>query len=312
MAKLYRQMRAPLERGAIRTATALVPKLSRKGILRLAKIGGQIGYRFDRRGVRIGRANLNVVFGDTKTTAEKNTILLASFTTMSLTLLDVFWFAADPEARLGKYVDIDESMEVFFQNKSQICMTAHYGNWEMLGQVTGQKGFPISSIATPLKNAVVDQEFIRAREATGQKIIPRAGALRKHIHVLRKQGKTAFLADQNTTESDGGIWIECFGLPAPITSAPAMLSARTQTEVLLGFGRPIPGGRYHVSVTDRFAPPEKVSEENVRKLTEEINAATEREILRHPEHWLWMYKRWKKIKPGSEALPYPSYSQPIK
>lgn len=304
-----RQIRAPFERGAVHVAMAVIPRLSRRGVLLLAETGGRLGCRLDRRGRRIGLANLDAVFGRSKTPAEKKKILQASFVTMARTILDTFWFARDSARRLERYTEIDESMQAFFQNKAQICMTAHFGNWEILGQTTALRGFPIHSIATPVKNKTVDKYFIRAREATGQKIIPRAGALRKLLKVLRDGGKTAFLADQNTKEEDGGIWIDCFGLPAPVTSAPAMLSGRTQTEVLLGFGRPLPGGNYRVYVTDRFEPPETVSKETIRTLTEQINAATEQEILRHPENWLWMYKRWKKKKPGSETAGYPFYSR---
>jgi KDO2-lipid IV(A) lauroyltransferase len=311
MAKLHRKIRTPFEAGAVHAALALIPRLPRRGVLLLAESGGRIGCLLDRRGRRVGLANLDAVFGESKTAAEKKKILRASFVTMARTILDTFWFARDSARRLERYTEIDESMQAFFQNKAQICMTAHFGNWEILGQTTALKGFPIHSIASPVKNKTVDKYFIRAREATGQKIIPRTGALRKLIKVLRQGGKTAFLADQNTKEEEGGIWIDCFGLPAPVTSAPAMLSARTGTEVLLGFGRPLPDGSYRVYVTERFAPPETVSEETIRTLTEQINAATEREILRHPEHWLWMYKRWKKKKPGREAAGYPFYTQAL-
>ena len=126
--------------------------------------------------------------------------------------------------------------------------------------------------------------------------------------MLRNKGKTAFLADQNTKESDGGIWIDCFGLPAPVTSAPVALAGRTGAEILLGFCRPLPGGYYRVYATEYFQPPEIVNAETVRALTVKINQATEREILNHPQHWLWMYKRWKKKKPGGESAGYPWYT----
>lgn len=306
---LKRQIRAPFERAAVHVALTIIPRLPRPAILALAKTGGRIGYTFDRRGRRVGRANLETVFGDSKTGTEKRRILKASFTTMARTILDTFWFAHDSASRLGQFTEIDDSMQAFFQPKAQICMTAHFGSWEILGQTTALKGFPIHSIATPVKNKTANKYFIRAREATGQKIVPRPGALRKLLKILRDGGKTAFLADQNTKEEDGGIWIDCFGLPAPVTSAPAMLSARTQTEVLLGFGQPVAGGKYRVYVTNRFEPPETVSEETIRELTEQINQATEQEILRHPEHWLWMYKRWKYKKPGSDATGYPWYTR---
>ena len=228
---------------------------------------------------------------------------------MTRTLIDTFWFAHKPAERLKKYVELAENSEVFFEPKAHICITAHFGNWEIIGQMSGLKNRPLSSIATPVKNETVNKHFIRAREATGQKIIPREGALRKLIKVLRDGGKTAFLSDQNTTEAEGGIWINCFGLPAQVTAAPAALSGRTKTEILIGFCIPQPGGHYRVYAAETFPPPETVNEETVRTLTEQINAVTEREIRKHPECWLWMYKRWKIKKPGEETAGYPFYTK---
>jgi len=261
MAKLYRQIRAPFESGAVHFTMALIPRLSRRSVLGVANLGGFLGYHFDRRGRQIGLANLELVFGNTKTDTEKKNILKASFVTMTRTLIDTFWFSHKSAERMKKYIEIDGSMHAFFQPKAQICMTAHFGSWEILGQTTALEGFPIHSIATPVKNETVNKHFIRAREVTGQKIIPRSGALRKLIKVLREGGKTAFLADQNTSEEDGGIWIDCFGLPAQVTAAPALLSARTGAELLLGFSRPLSQGKYRVYVTNRFTPPSNVSEQ---------------------------------------------------
>jgi len=308
---LKRQIRAPFERGGIHLAMTLVPRLPRCAVLALANLGGQLGYWFDGRGRRVGLANLDVAFGESKSPVEKKRILKISFVTMARTLLDTFWFAHRSAERLEKYVEIDKSSMVFFEPKSHICITAHFGNWEIIGQMSGYKSRPLSSIATPVKNEIVNKHFIRAREATGQKIIPREGALRKLLGILRKGGKIAFLADQNTTEAEGGIWADFFGLPATVTAAPALLAGRTGTEILLGFSRPLPGGRYRVYAAKTFEPPQETGEESIRELTLAITRATEEEICNHPECWLWMYKRWKKIKPGSEPAGYPFYSRPL-
>jgi lauroyl/myristoyl acyltransferase len=311
MAKAYRKIRAPFERAAIHVGMAILPRLPRCGVLALAQLGGRAGYLFDTRGRRIGLANLDVVFGDQKTAAEKKRILKASFVTMTRTLIDTFWFAHHSAQRLEKYVEMDPNSQVFFQDKAQICLTAHFGNWEIMGQMSGHKGLPVSSIATPIKNKTVNKYFIRAREATGQKIIPKQGALRKLLTVLRQGGKTAFLTDQNTSEKNGGIWVDFFGLPATVTAAPAMLASRTGAEILMEFSLPLPGGHYRFYSAKTFAPPENTEKESLRRMTEAITRTTEDEIRKHPECWLWMYKRWKNKKPGGESAEYPWYTNLI-
>lgn len=308
MSKRIQKIRAPFERAAVHVAMATLPRLTRSGVLFVAAVGGRMGYWFDSRSRRIGLANLDVAFGESKTPAEKKRILKESFVTMARTLIDTFWFAHNPAERLEKYVEIDDSSLVFFEDKAHICITAHFGNWEIIGQMSGHKGRPLNSIATPVKNEIVNKHFIRAREATGQIIIPRAGALRKLLVVLRKKGKTAFLADQNTRVTDGGIWVDFFGLPVQVTAAPALLSCRTGTDILMGFCIPLPGGHYRIYSTNTFNAPQDTDKETIQHLTEKITVATEEEIRKRPQYWLWMYKRWKTKKPGCETAGYPWYS----
>ena len=307
MSKAYRENRRPIETAAFRAGLALVPRLPRRAVLGLAWLGGNLGFLLDARGRRIGRANLGVAFGNTKTPVEKRAILRAAYITMTRTFLDVIWFGTCPEKRLTKYVELDDSMQQLFVEKNQICITAHFGNWEVVGQIMALHGFPLHSIAMPVKNPEVDRLLIARREVTGQKIIPREGALRKLLGVLRGGGKTAFLVDQNTKESEGGIWVDYFGLPVPVTPAPAALAAKTGSEIFIGFCAPLSGGRYRVYVTETIQPPENPDEETTRLLTQQILSAIEREVSKHPEHWLWMYKRWKAIHPDDDRSRYPRY-----
>jgi lauroyl/myristoyl acyltransferase len=260
----------------------------------MAWLTGTLGFLFDSRGRKIGLANLQIAYGESKTEAEKKRILRSAYITMARTFLDVIWFGTRPEKRLPRYVEMEDSMQKLFCSKNQICVTAHFGNWEVVGQMMALNGFPLHSIAMPVKNPEVNRLLIARREVTGQKIIPREGALRKLLGVLRNNGKTAFLVDQNTDPDEGGIWADYFGLPVAVTPAPAALAVKTGSEILIGFCAPLRGGRYRVYITETFAPPESGGEEPIRELTQQILAAIEREVRKHPEHWLWMYKRWKK------------------
>ena len=252
-------------------------------MLGLAQAGGRLGYCFDRRGRRIGLANLEVAFGDQKSSREKKRILRTAYITMTRTFLDVIWFGRHPAKRLEKYVAIDESMERFFCKKSQIWITAHFGNWEVSGQVMALKGEPFHGIAMPVKNPEVNRLLLQQREVTGQKIIPRKGALRKLLGVLRNNGKIAFLVDQNTDEKEGGVWVDFFGLPVPVTSAAAALAARIGSEILIFFCVPQRGGRYRVYTTETFAPPSDTGNEAAQRLTQQILSSIEREIRNHPD-----------------------------
>lgn len=311
MTKTSRIIRRPFETAAFRIGILIVPHLPRCLVMGLAWLGGHLGYLFDITGRRIGRANLEIAFGNSKSRQEKRAILRAAYVTMSRTFLDVIWFGTHSKQRLTKYVELDESMQQLFCNKNQICITAHFGNWEVVGQIMALHGFPLHSIAMPVKNPVVDRLLIARREVTGQKIVPLEGALRTLLGVLRNKGKTAFLVDQNTPEKRGGIWVDYFGLPVPVTPAPAALSAKTESDIFIGFCTPLRGGRYRVYITERITPPPSSGEENTGCLTQQILSSIEREVRKHPEHWLWMYKRWKTKNRSVTPERYPFYADRV-
>lgn len=309
MGRTRRRLRRPFETAAVRFALAAVPLLPRPALRALARTAGTLGCAADRRGRRIGLANLDTAFGNTKSAAEKRRILRGSFRTMALTFLDVIWFSRHPDKRLPRYVEFHDSALPLLCTKNQILITAHFGNWEAWGQMMALRGFPLHSIALPVKNPDVNRLLIERREVTGQTIVPRAGALKKLLGVLRGGGKAAFVVDQNTSEKDGGIPVEFFGLPVPATSAPVALAAKTGSELLIGFCAPRPGGRYCIYVTERIESPAESGEETVRRLTRHMLAAIEHEIRACPEHWLWMYKRWNTIYRPEDAARYPFYAR---
>ncbi|MDH3346131.1 MAG: hypothetical protein OEL75_03005, partial [Kiritimatiellaceae bacterium] len=125
---LYRKLRAPLERGAVHVAVAIVPRLPRCGVLWMSEICGRLGCAFGRKRQKIGMANLDLVFGDEKTRGEKQAILKKSSVTMARTLIDTFWFAHHPAERMSRYVKIDPSFNSFLEEKPCIGITAHFGN----------------------------------------------------------------------------------------------------------------------------------------------------------------------------------------
>ena len=168
--------RAPLEVALVHLGRAVIPALPRRAVVGLARLAGAAAYGLARRERRVGLANLELAYGATRTAAEKRAILRASFGTFALMLLDLFWFARRRTARLARWVVLDPSMNTLFQPGAALGITAHLGNWELLGQVVAQRGYPLASVAAPLANPAVDRLFRRLRAHDGQEIIPAAGA----------------------------------------------------------------------------------------------------------------------------------------
>lgn len=311
--EIRRAIRRPFESGGFILLKTLIPVMPRGVVVGIARLAGKLAMALPFREKRIGRINIDAVFGDEKSVAEKKAILTTSFATFTQTMLDVFWFSRNPEKRILKYVELVEGpgKDILLSDEAAVCITAHIGNWEVMGQAAALMGSDLASIAATVKNKTVDRILIEQRERTGQTIIAQKGALKTLIARFRKKGKAAFVLDQNTDEPDGGIVVDFLGLPMSVSPAPAALAYRTGTGILFGFCIPKPGGYYRFYLPHVITPPpfdkERDMDEVVLELTQRIQDYISAEIREHPEYWLWSYKHWRR-QPGRTYPPnHPLY-----
>lgn len=310
---IRRKLRRPFETGGVLLLKILIPLLPRGGVVALSRMAARIAMVLPLRDKRIGLKNIDAVFGDSKSRRENHRILRTSFATFSLTMLDIIWFSRNPEKRILKYVEFEDSplKNSFFEDKPVICITAHMGSWEIMGQTCALMGVDMASIAATIKNKTIDRILIERRECTGQTIIPQKGALKTLIARFRKNGKAAFVLDQNTSERKGGIEVDFLGLPMTVSPAPAALAYRTGTEIMLGFCLPEAGGRYRIRITQRITPPpfskDADSDTIVRQLTQTIQDGVSDEIRKYPQFWLWSYRHWRRVDGKSYPDNYPHY-----
>ena len=285
---------------------AIIPLLPRRVIVFFADRIGAAAYHLCRGLRKIAFANLDVVYGPSMDAAKKEQIARESFRTFTLVALDLFWFSVFSKRRIREYVELDESLSAVLHSQDPIvAMTAHIGNWEILGQSMAITGRRMVSVATPLKNAFADGMVNRMRRAAGQVIQPREGALKQLLRELRNGACVALVTDQNTPPHEGGLFIDFLGLPVPVTKAPAFLALRAPASALVGYCLPAEGGHYKGYAT----PPFRLESDSIEDGTREISAELEDIILAHPGNWLWMYKRWKYIPAGMSQDAYPFYAR---
>lgn len=302
-----------VEYAATVVAHAIIPILPRPAVLFLSRSLGSLAHHSSKKMRKIGLQNLDHVYADQKTLAEKEAILKKVFQNYALMGFDLFWFSKHTEKRMRKHMDIDEKVNTLAEPRPFMVLTGHLGNWELIGQAVNVFITPLHSIAAPLKNPKVDAFFVKLRELSGQKIIPQSGAMRQMMKVFKGNGNVALLLDQNTLPRDGGVFVNLFGLPVPVSSAPAAMLRIAQCDVAVGFCLPQEDGNYRAQVRKTLPPPSKRADaqelkEYVQMMTQEM----EEVILERPDCWLWVYKRWKYIHEGSNPEDYPPYARPIK
>ena len=305
--KINKQFRRTLEHALVQVGRLSIQYLPRGAVVRLSRALGTCTYAVSARSRNIAAANLDLAFGDTLSRNEKKKINKESFQSFALLMLDLFWFNRNTQERVNKHVDFDESFQPFFDSPPTIMVTAHIGNWEMIGVGSGARNQTLTSIAMPLKNAAVDKELNTLRTSTGSEIVFRKGAIRNIIKALRKGRSTTVLIDQNTLPEAGGIFIPFFGVPVPISKAIGTLRARTDAQIMVVWCVPDKRGHY----TIRACPPIPRADDSTA--TEDVDVRVthdlENIIRKYPQFWLWSYRRWRFFRKEDDQSQYPFYAE---
>lgn len=309
-----RAVRRPFESFGFILIQNLIPMIPRRILVSISNAVGFVAARLPLRENTIALANMDAVFGNEKSEREKRIVLQHSLGNFCQTMLDVFWFSHNPKVRIPRHVKLrqDDMLDILFtENRPLICITAHFGSWELLGQTAAFYGCDLASIAAPIKNPVVNDFTIKQRQRTGQTIIERKGAVKALLSRLRKKGKTAFVLDQNTSLNDGGIMVKLLGLPTPISPVPASMAYRTGTDILIGYCRPDPKGDYLLYVEECITPPPYSAnadhDQIIHDLTQVIEDTLSAEIRKYPQNWLWAYRHWRRDEPREYPTYYPNY-----
>ena len=151
---------------------------------------------------------------------------------------------------------------------------------------------PIGVLARPLDNPHLNALIERVRQATGNTVIYRRGAIRRVMRLLSGSQGVAMLIDQHTTGPDA-VSVDYFNRPAATTSSLAALALRTGAPAIPVFAIPLPGGRYRMIYEHPVEPPSPNSPDPVREFTQRCTDVLEMYVRRYPELWLWMHRRWR-------------------
>jgi len=306
--KIWRQIRKVGEALLVCLGMIFIPFLPRTWLVGLARGMGSAAFSLSGKLSRIALANLDVAFGDSLTKDRKEAIARESFQTFALLVLDLFWFSVFCKKRISACLRFDPSFRNYFDKAPLIIVSGHFGNWETMGLGMSLMGNPPVSVAASLDNVFVDWMVRRLRGNTGQRIVKRDGAIRTLTKLLKEGCRTALLMDQNTLPEEGGVFVNFFGLPVPVSKAAYALAAWSGAEIVPVFCVLEENGMRY---TGYASDPIKVDrdKDSEVEITQAVTSVVEEAIRRNPGHWLWMYKRWKSIPPGAPADRYPFYAR---
>ena len=168
-----------------------------------------------------------------------------------------------------------------------ILLTAHIGNWELMGALFSLiSGERLSVIAKPLKNRRVNELLNGIREFWKVKVIS-TGNVAPALRELKRGRFIGILLDQRPKVKEG-VLTEFLGRKAYTNRGAAVLSVRTGKPVVPAFCY-FEGSRYRVEIHEPIYPEGR----GVDELTVEYARSIDMGVRKHPEQWFWVHRRWK-------------------
>jgi len=177
-----------------------------------------------------------------------------------------------------------------------LFFTAHFGNWEVMAAYFGLAVRPAYIVYRSLDDPFIDQVVGRVRRHTGNQLIPKGGAARRIMRLLRQNEIVGILIDQNVSWREG-VFVDFFGRPAATTAAFAALALQSDAAVLPAFIYRRETGRYMFEIGPEFELIRTGDfDGDVFANTQRMTSIVETHVRAHPDQWFWLHQRWKTKK----------------
>ncbi len=272
-----------------------VPLLSFRWAGRIGSILGTAVYRLTGFRKAITMDNLRNAFPE-RPEEELRAIALGAYRNYGRAIVEMLWAGGASETALRTAVRL-KNPEVFHQaaarGRGVLLLSAHFGSWEFI--VTGLRlglGVPFTAIVQHQRNGRIDAAIDRTRRRFGNVTVPMGPSVREVLKALNENRVVALLGDQSGPKE--AVFVEFFHRPAATHRGVAAFSLRTGAPIVMMFLVRQADGAYEALFEELdMSGLSGHSEREIDELTQRHTAVLERLIRLHPDHWLWMHKRWK-------------------
>ncbi|HAT3884145.1 TPA: lysophospholipid acyltransferase family protein [Legionella pneumophila] len=246
--------------------------------------------------------NIDIVFKNTATSAEKIRLAKAFYSHVASTLKEMFLMNRPSSKKLNQQVEIhgvEHLQRAIDQKKGVLLLTGHLGSWELISvlgfsRLISQYG-QINVIRRPIRMKWLETWLFKRIAHHGLGVINSIGAPKKINQAIKNKELVLFAMDQHAQlENKSGIAVEFFGIKAGTYRSLAFFAHKHQAPVV-----PVSSYRQHNGKHIMKFYPEiewefrAVKEQAIYQNTLRYNQTLEQLILEHPEQWWWVHRRWK-------------------
>lgn len=265
----------------------------------LGRLFGRLLYRFGHERRHVALTNLGLCFPQ-MSEAEKSALARRHFAAFGRSFLErglLWWASAERIRRLVKVA----GLERIPADRPVILLVPHFVGLDM-GWTRLTLERDMVSIYANQKNLLFNAALYRGRLRFGaSELLSRQEGTRRAIKAMKAGRPFYYLPDMDYGERDT-IFVSFFGVPAATITGLSRLARMTGAAVVPVVTRMTQDNDCGY-VVEVGAPWEDYPGESIEADTRRMNAFIEAEVLKMPEQYFWLHKRFKTRPPG-EKKPY--------
>lgn len=205
----------------------------------------------------------------------------------------------DPEKPNTGRIEISPETEALFvklrdDGKPAIIFSAHLGNWELGAVAAAAHNLDTAIVFRPPNSRAFEKLFEKTRSSVMRGLIRSERQSSFAMMAALEQGRhLGVLIDQYF---ERGVPVTFFGRQTVANPLAARLARNVDCPVHGARVIRLPEGRFRLELTDEIALPRDAEGKiDVPRATQAMTSVVEGWIREHPEQWLWLHRRWRKI-----------------
>lgn len=278
----------------------LLSKIPLAALNALAKFLTWLGVNLLHRRMKVMMRNLDIVYGDRKSVAEKKQIACTSLYHFILTCLE---FLAVRDGSLGQGVECSSSGKKILdtalsRGQGVYILCIHIGSWEAMASGMHRLGYKNVVVTKPVAPESLGKLVRRLRKENGMGEIVRhrrGDGYRGIVQALNQNKCLGFVMDQARPNSP---MLNFFGMPAKTNTSFAAIYLKRPAPIIPIISTRCSVHRHELRIFPEVKLDFEAAEENsdlINRLSSKLNQEVEKMILACPEQYFWLHNRWKNL-----------------
>ncbi len=271
----------------------LLPWIPQRVLSTFTKVGADLTFHLLWKYPRQMEKNLSLVMAKEFPTREARMALVRrAWRNFALGVQETATAINAPKEKIRSAVTIEGEEHLkraLQQNKGVIALSAHLGNFTLLGTRIGAEGYPFSVVVKQSKDEGFARLMDDLRQRVGIKTIsarPRRQAVQQILRALKKNEVVLMVADELKTS---GPEVEFFGRRFPVPRGPVTLAMRSGASLLPMFMTRDQENHLNLQIGPEFDLRQTGAlQEDVTANVALFSSHLEKMVRRYPDQWNWL------------------------